>query len=260
MGQPRADAEELRAVRALRDAAFPGLARPRRATRTSGSRATARPSSAPTSRRSAARSRMPAARCPRSTATAPSARRTWTTRTRPGRGGRGTPPGDEPRAARCASLAGRSRVADQRLSVLSPRPLRVRQLLLHPGRAGPLEPGPPAELAQGGHGSPADHRRGRPPRRLRARQPGPVSPHAAGDGLPDVRVLRAAVGARPRDRAAGGVRALRSVPRGNGRSSSSRATRPRSASGAERSARTETVALPRRATSSHVRQVIDTTG
>ena len=60
---------------------------------------------------------------------------------------------------------------------------------------------------------PADHRRGRPPGRLRARQPGPVSPPAAGDGLPDVRVLRAA-----HDRGHGIGRravftALRPVPR-----------------------------------------------
>ena len=152
------------------------------------------------------------------------------------------------RAARCPALAGRPRVVDQRLSVLSPRPLRVRQLLLHPGRAGSLAAGSPAELAPGGHGPPADHRRRRPPRRLRARQPRPVSPPAAGDGLPDVRILRAAVRARPRDRRGGRSSRSSIGSGGSGRSSSSPATRPPSASGGACAGRTATAALLRRAT------------
>ena len=62
VGQPRADAAELRAVRPLRHAALPGLARHHPQTPTNGRGATARPSSAPTWRRSAARSWTPAER------------------------------------------------------------------------------------------------------------------------------------------------------------------------------------------------------
>ena len=105
VGHPRADAPELRAVRALRDAALPGLAHHDPRLQRVGARATARRSSAPTSRRCGAPSPTWGARFPRSTAAAPRARGTSTSRPRPARGGRGRPAGRW--ASSCATRGAR---------------------------------------------------------------------------------------------------------------------------------------------------------
>ena len=76
MGKPREHDALLRAVRALRHAALPGLARHHRRPRTSGRGPTARASSAPTWRRCRRPSPTPAVPCPTSSAPARRARAT----------------------------------------------------------------------------------------------------------------------------------------------------------------------------------------